>query len=90
MSLQLTNTVAQELREARGQLLDINALGEVRDVSPNVSLSTRAPTLTRSGRMVKKPDNPDFEHDSGDEVYEITGTILFFYLPKFFYSNSTK
>ena len=51
--------------------------GEVRDVSPNVSLSTRAPTLTRSGRMVKKPDNPDFEHDSGDEaVYEITGTIL--------------
>ena len=40
--------------------------------------------------MVKKPDNPDFEHDSGDEVYEITGTILFFYLPKFLYSNSTK
>ena len=52
--------------------------GEVRDVSPNVSLSTRAPTLTRSGRMVKKPDNPDFEHESGDDaVYEITGGVLY-------------
>jgi len=64
---------AQELREMRGQLLDIKN-GEVRDVSPNVSLSTRAPTLTRSGRVVKKPDNPDFTDSGGDNeaVYEIT------------------
>ena len=62
---------AQELREMRGQLLDIKN-GEVRDVSPNVSLSTRAPTLTRSGRIVKKPDNPDFTDSGNEQVYEIT------------------
>ena len=66
---------AQELREARGQRLIIEN-GEVKDVSPNVSLATRTPTVTRTGRVIRKPEDPDFEHqivESQDgNVYEIT------------------
>jgi len=66
--------LAQELREARGQRLIIEN-GEVKDVSPNVSLATRAtPTVTRTGRIVRKPENPDFEenviHSTDSEIYE--------------------
>ena len=63
------------MREARGQRLIIEN-GEVKDVSPNVSLATRTPTVTRTGRVIRKPEDPDFEHqivESQDgNVYEIT------------------
>ena len=63
------------MREARGQRL-IFENGEVKDVSPNVSLATRTPTVTRTGRIVRKPENPDFEqdviHSTDSEIYEIT------------------
>ena len=47
----------------------------MKDVSPNVSLATRAtPTITRTGRVVRKPENPDFEdnviHSADSEIYE--------------------